>query len=71
MPRSARFTIQVSPPAGTSLGNFMNEVRMWLDSRNIQSSAFRSTASDVGFGFEIGFERKEDAEQFRQRFSPA
>jgi hypothetical protein len=68
MVRSAPFKIQVGPPVGMSLGNFMNEVRSWLDSQKIQSNFFRSTASDVGFGFEIGFEREEDANRFRERF---
>jgi len=71
MARSAPIKIQVSPPVGVSLGNLMNEIRTWLDSQKIQSSVFRSTTSDVGFGFEIGFEREEDAERFRERFSPA
>jgi hypothetical protein len=68
---STPIKIQVGPPVGVSIGNFMNEIRMWLDNQKIQLSGFRTTASDVGFGFEVGFEREEDAERFRERFSPA
>jgi hypothetical protein len=70
MVRSARIKIQGSPPVGMPLSNFMNEVRAWLDSQKIQSNVFRSTTSDVGFGFVIGFEREEDAARFRERFDP-
>ena len=70
MARSARITIQVSPPAGVSLGTFMNEIRTWLDGQKIQSGFFRATTGAVGFAVEIGFEREEDAERFRQRFVP-
>jgi hypothetical protein len=68
---SGPLKVHVSPPLGVTIGNFMNEIRVWLDSQKIQLAAFRTTASDVGFGFEIDFHREEDAERFRERFSPA
>jgi hypothetical protein len=70
MARSARIPILVSPPAGVSLGTFMNEIRTWLDGQKIQSGFFRATTDVVGFAVEIGIEREEYAERFRERFNP-
>jgi hypothetical protein len=71
MARSARIKIEASPPVGVPLGNFMNEIRTWLDSQKIQSGLFRTTSGDAGFAVEIGFDREEDAERFRERFKRA
>jgi hypothetical protein len=60
--------VRAAPPIGVSLGNFMNEIRMWLDSQKIEPVSFRS-APGATSGFEIAFDNAEDAERFRRHFN--
>jgi hypothetical protein len=54
----------------TPLGDTMNEIRIWLDSKKIQPVDFKTVVSRGAFGFEISFKSERDAERFQQRFRP-
>jgi hypothetical protein len=48
----------------------MNDIRVWLDHRNIEPAWFKPVAkADSGVGFEIGFKTEEEARLFQQAFS--
>jgi hypothetical protein len=47
-----------------TLGETMNEVRVWLDGAKIQLSGFKLKPT----GIEIVFSSESDAERFRERF---
>jgi len=48
----------------------MNEIRSWLDHRNIQPSSFLLiTQINSGVGFEIGFGTENEAHLFQRDFT--
>jgi hypothetical protein len=51
------------PPSST-----MSEIRTWLDSEQIQPTAFKTVVSRAGLGFEIQFNDEREAERFQERF---
>ena len=65
------FVVHVEKKLGrSSFGETMNEIRSWLDHRKIQPATFKPVASErSGVGFEIGFNREEEAHRFERDFA--
>jgi hypothetical protein len=69
MALSSPFVVRVEKKPESSFGETMNAVRSWLDHRKIRPTSFKSVASDrSGVGFEIGFNKEDEAELFEQSF---
>ena len=49
--------IEVHQPAGTPIGEIMNEVRSWLDRNRIEPIDFKTVVGREGIGFEISGSR--------------
>jgi hypothetical protein len=64
----ATLTVFVPKPQHVSYGEAMSRVRMWLDYRKIQTSAFK-VAPGGRSGFEISFQSGEDASRFQRDFT--
>jgi hypothetical protein len=50
-------------------GEAMNEIRLWLDSRKIQPSDFKTRTGDAAVVFDIRFAQEHEARLFGQAFS--
>jgi hypothetical protein len=61
-------TVFLSKPEQISYGEAMSRVRMWLDSRKVQTSVFK-LAPDGRMGFELTFQSEDDATRFRSEFN--
>jgi hypothetical protein len=61
--------IEVNRPAGTPIGEIMNEIRSWLDRNKIEAVDFRTVVGHEGIGFEIRFRTEQDAERFQREFA--
>jgi hypothetical protein len=68
MPPTEPATILVKVPEGDSLGDTMNKIRSWLDSKNMQPSVFRPVSGGQERAYAIGFTSVEDADLFRRQF---
>jgi signal transduction histidine kinase len=69
MARSSPLSVRVEKPEG-ALGEVMNEIRSWLDSHNIQPTAFRTDKVSRGaLAFDICFAGEHEARLFEQAFS--
>jgi hypothetical protein len=62
-------TIIVEQLNGRSLGQTMNELRSWLDSKKIEPASFNPIVAGGGILFEIGFHSHHEAELFQQEFA--
>jgi hypothetical protein len=62
-------TITVEQPNGRPLGQTMNEIRSWLDSKKIEPASFTPIVAGGGVLFEIGFRSHHEAELFQQEFA--
>ena len=60
--------IEVHQPAGTPIGEIMNEVRSWLDRNRIEPIDFKTVVGREGIGFEIRFRNDDEAERFHRDF---
>ena len=61
------FVVRVEqiPETGISFGKIMNDIRTWLDNRQIQPVDFKTIpSSSGGVGFEITFANQHDARFF-------
>ena len=65
----ATLTVFVPKPQHISLGEAMSRVRMWLDYRKVQTSAFKLASADGRSGFEITFQNEDGASRFRNEFT--
>ena len=64
------FVVQIEKKPGSSFGESMNAVRIWLDHRDIRSTSFLPiTQIDRGIGFEIGFNSEDEALLFEREFA--
>ena len=64
------FVVRVEKQPGGTFGGTMNSIRSWLDHRHIQPATFKPVASErSGVGFEIGFNREEEAHRFERDFA--
>ena len=63
------FTIYVKRPAGTALGDVMNEARSWLDKSQIEPVEFKSVVNRATVGFEIRFRNQDEADLFEREFA--
>jgi hypothetical protein len=64
----ATTTVFVSKPQHISYGEAMSRLRMWLDYRKIQTSAFKLAPAERS-GFELTFQTDDDASCFRKEFT--
>jgi hypothetical protein len=56
--------------AGKAFGEAMSEIRLWLDSHEIQPTSFKAdTAAPGPVAFEIKFQREDEAHFFEQEFT--
>jgi hypothetical protein len=64
------FVVQIERKPGSSFGETMNAVRIWLDHRDIRSTSFLPiTQIDRGIGFRIGFNSEDEAQLFEHEFA--
>jgi hypothetical protein len=56
--------VRIDAPAANKLGDVMNAIRSWLDSRKIQPATFKV----VPDGLEIAFLNDHEAAHFREQF---
>jgi hypothetical protein len=64
------FVVQIERKPGSSFGESMNAVRIWLDHRDIRSTSFLPiTQIDRGIGFQIGFNSAAEAQLFEHEFA--
>jgi hypothetical protein len=64
------FVVQIEKKPGSSFGETMNAVRIWLDHREIRPTSFLPiTQTDSGIGFAIGFNREDEAQLFEREFA--
>jgi hypothetical protein len=68
LPTPTPITITVKQPIGRPLGQTMNEIRSWLDSKKIEPASFKPIVAGGGILFEIGFRSHHEAELFQQNF---
>ena len=57
----------ISKPSEISFAEAMSRLRMWLDNKKIQPTAFR-VSTDKEIGFEIGFNDDNEATIFNAGF---
>jgi hypothetical protein len=63
------FSIHLEKPQ-SSLGETMNEVRLWLDSHKIEPVDFKTVPLDGGrVAFDIRFQSQEEANLFQRAFA--
>jgi hypothetical protein len=63
------YSVHIETPVGTSLGDSMNNIRLWLDKHKIDPVEFRAERSDTGaFAFNIRFRSQDEAHLFEQDF---
>ena len=62
------FVISIERTAGAPITETMNNIRMWLDHRKIETASFKPTGPAGNAGLEIGFNTEDEAELFRQEF---
>jgi len=63
------FLVCIEEIPGKSFGETMNEIRIWLDHRDITSVSFMPRAqANSGIGFEIGFNSEDEACRFELEF---
>jgi hypothetical protein len=61
--------VRIEKAITTALGDVMNEMRAWLDSRQIQPIEFKTRREDEGrVILEICFQSEEDARHFQRQF---
>ena len=64
------FVVQIEKKAGSSFGETMSAVRIWLDHRDIRPASFLPiTQIDSGIGFAIGFNSEDEAHLFEREFA--
>ena len=64
------FVVQIERRPGSSFGEAMSAVRIWLDRRNIRPTSFLPiTQIDSGIGFQIGFNNEDEAHLFEREFA--
>ena len=64
------FVVQIERTPGSSFGETMSAVRIWLDHRDIRPTSFLPiTQIDSGIGFEIGFNKEDEAHLFEREFA--
>ena len=64
------FVVQIERKPGSSFGETMSAVRIWLDHRDIRPTSFLPiTQIDSGIGFEIGFNSEDEAHLFEREFA--
>jgi hypothetical protein len=59
--------VRLETPAGDQFGDTMNAIRSWLDSREIQPTAFKVAPA----GLELAFRHEEEAGRLHQPFGGA
>jgi hypothetical protein len=70
MALNAPIVVRVEKKPERSFGETMNELRIWLDHHNIDSTSFTPVAkADSAVGFEIGFGTEDEASLFRNSFA--
>ena len=63
------FVVRVEKKPGDTFGGTMHNIRIWLDHRHIQPASFNPvTNTRNGVGFEIGFNREDEAHHFEEAF---
>ena|SRR5438874_6513791 len=63
------FVVRVEKKSGDTFGGTMKVIRNWLAHRHIQPASFKPVANArSGVGFEIGFNKKDEAHLFEQAF---
>ena|SRR5215216_4909520 len=60
--------ITVTRPAGTPIGQIMNEIRSWLDENGIEPVDFTTLVGREGIGFEIRLRTEVESERFQRAF---
>jgi hypothetical protein len=60
--------VRVEAPLGSSLGNFMSDMRIWFDHEGIQPMNFKSVTLEHGVAFDVDFRHLQHAELFRGAF---
>jgi hypothetical protein len=63
-------SVRVARPPEVSLGDFLGEMREWLDHHRVTTVDFRSAPAERRGEFEIRFNSLADARLFGQRFAP-
>jgi hypothetical protein len=64
------FVVQIENKPGSSFGETMSAVRIWLDHRDIRPTSFLPiTQIDSGIGFQIGFKNEDEAHLFEREFA--
>jgi hypothetical protein len=64
--------VRIEKKPESSFRATMNEIRTWLDHRNIQPVSFKPVATaDTGVGFEISFHNEDEAHLFKHEFVQA
>ena len=61
--------VRITRSHGTPVGNLMNDIRSWLDSKKIEPVEFKSTVSEQELEFSIHFQDEEQANLFRRAFA--
>ena len=63
------FVVRVEKKSGDTFGGTMKVIRNWLAHRHIQPASFKPVANArSGVGFEIGFNKEDEAHLFEQAF---
>ena len=60
--------ITITVEHGRPLGQTMNQIRSWLDSKKIEPASFKPIVAGGGILFEIGFRSHHEAELFQREF---
>jgi hypothetical protein len=64
------FVVQIETKPGSSFGETMSALRIWLDHRDIRPTSFLPiTQIDSGIGFQIGFNNEDEAHLFEREFA--
>lgn len=68
MPHANLTIVKVEKPSSLTIGLKMNELRQWLDHRNIRLIDFRPIPDVAGYSFELSFRTEDDALLFERDF---
>jgi hypothetical protein len=63
------YSIYIETPVGTPLGDSINDIRLWLDRRNIESVEFKSETKDGFITLDIRFRSRGEAKLFERDFA--
>jgi len=63
------YSIYIETPVGTPLGDFISDIRPWLDRHKIEPVELKSEAKDGAITLDICFRSQDDAQLFERDFA--